>query len=82
MTLASHAAFTPAGRPIGAPMPVAPVVAIVIALRGELTHSVGLEEGDPAVFVAKTVIARVLAGPAPQALFALTDKLPEVAAAE
>ena len=66
MTLASHAAVTPAGRPVAAPMPVAPVVAMVMLVRGELTQSVGLDEGAPAVFAAVTVIVPVaLTAPQP-----------------
>jgi hypothetical protein len=66
MTLASHAAVTPAGNPVATPIPVAPVVAMVILVRGELTHSVGLEEGVPAVFAAVTVIVPVaLTAPQP-----------------
>ena len=59
MTLEAHAAETPAGKPVGAPMPVAPVVAMVILVSSEFTHSVGLDEGAPAVFVAETVIVPV-----------------------
>jgi hypothetical protein len=65
MTLASHAAVTPAGNPVATPIPVAPVVAMVISVRAVLTHSVGLEEGVPAVFAAVTVIVPV-ASTAPQ----------------
>jgi len=59
MTLEAHAAETPAGKPVGAPMPVAPVVAMVILVRTVPRHRVGLEEGAPAVFAAVTVIVPV-----------------------
>jgi hypothetical protein len=59
IVLAAKAAVTPAGSPVGAPIPVAPVVAMVIAVRGELTHSVGLEEGVPAVLAAVTMIVPI-----------------------
>ena len=55
IVLDAKAAVTPAGRPVGLPMPVAPVVAIVIAgLRAVLIHNVGVEEGVPAVLGGKT----------------------------
>ena len=53
-------AITPAGRSVGVPMPVAPVVAIVIS--GDiavLTHTVGLDDGAPAVLSGVTVIVPV-----------------------
>ena len=56
IVLDAKAAFTPAGSPVGLPMPVAPVVAIVMAgLRAVFTHSVGVVEGVPAVLEGKTV---------------------------
>ena len=49
MVSAAHAAVTPAGRPIGVPMPVAPVVVCVIdAVRAVLMQSVGVDEAAPA----------------------------------
>jgi hypothetical protein len=47
--LAAHEAVTPAGSPIGMPMPVAPVVAIVIGVSAVFIQSVGEDEGAPAV---------------------------------
>ena len=38
-------ADTPAGSPMGVPMPVAPVVVCVIAVSTVLMHNVGVEEG-------------------------------------
>ena len=60
IVLAAHTAVTPAGRFVGLPMPVAPVVAMVIA--GEmavLIHNVGDDDGVPAVLSAVTVIVPV-----------------------
>ena len=50
--LETHAAVTPAGRFVAVPIPVAPVVACVIAVKAVLIQSVGVEEATPAVFVA------------------------------
>ena len=57
--LAAHAAVTPAGKFVAAPMPVAPVVAIVIFVSAVLIHTVGVEEGAPAVLAGVTVIVPV-----------------------
>jgi hypothetical protein len=52
MVLAAHEAATPAGKPVGAPIPVAPVVAIVITgLKAVLTQSDGEDDGVPAVLL-------------------------------
>ena len=59
MTLAAQAAVTPAGRPTAAPIPVAPVVACVIATSAVLIHSVGVDDAAPAVLLAVTVIVPV-----------------------
>ena len=59
IVLAAKAAVTPAGKPTAAPMPVASVVAWVIAVRGVLIHSVGVVDGSPAVMFAVTVIVPV-----------------------
>ena len=40
----AHKAFTPGGRPVTEPIPVAPLVAWVIFVRAELTHRTGVEE--------------------------------------
>ena len=52
-------AVTPAGKPTAAPMPVAPVVACVIAVNAVLIHKVGVEEAAPTVLAAVTVIVPV-----------------------
>ena len=59
MVLPDHAAVTPVGRPVAAPIPVAPVVAWVIAVRGVFTQSVGVVDGADAVFTDVTVIVPV-----------------------
>src|SRR5579871_6616026 len=66
MTLPAHVAVTPAGSPVAAPMPVAPVVAIVILVNAVLIQSVGLDDGAPAVLAAVTVMVPVaVAAPQP-----------------
>ena len=52
----AHDAVTPAGKLVGVPMPVAPVVVCVIGIKAVLIHNVGVEEGAPAVLVAFTAI--------------------------
>ena len=52
----AHDAVTPAGRPVAVPIPVAPVVVWVMAVRGVLTHSDGVAEAVPTVFKAGTVM--------------------------
>ena len=59
MVFEAHAAVTPAGNPVAVPMPVAPVVAMVMAVSGVLIHSVGVDDGEPAVIFAVTVIVPV-----------------------
>ncbi len=59
IVFAAHAAVTPAGNPVGVPIPVAPVVVWVIAVNGVLMHNVGVDEGAPTVLVGFTVIVPV-----------------------
>ena len=59
MVFAAQAAVTPAGRPVGVPMPVAPVVVCVILVSAVLIHSVGVEDAVPAVLSGVTVIVPV-----------------------
>ena len=59
MVLEAHAAVTPAGRPVGVPMPVAPVVVCVMAVRAVLRHSIGVEEATEAVLDGVTVMVPV-----------------------
>ena len=55
----AHAADTPDGKPVAVPIPVAPVVACVIAVKAVLIHNVGVDEATPAVFAGVTVIVPV-----------------------
>jgi hypothetical protein len=48
-TLEAQEAVTPAGSPVGVPIPVAPVVVRVMLVSGVLIHNVGLEDAVPAV---------------------------------
>ena len=59
ITLAAHAAVTPVGKPVAAPMPVAPVVACVILVKAVLIQSVGVLDAAPAVLFGVTVIVPV-----------------------
>jgi hypothetical protein len=56
MVFAAHDAVTPAGRLTGVPIPVAPKVVWVIAVRGVLIQSVGVAEGGVTVLFALTVM--------------------------
>jgi len=47
--LADHEAVTPVGKPMGVPIPVAPVVACVMVVIGLFTQTDGLIEPTPAV---------------------------------
>ena len=49
------AAETPAGKPVAVPIPVAPVVVCVIAVKAVLIHNVGIEEAALVVFTGVTV---------------------------
>ena len=59
MVFEDQTAVTPAGRFVGAPMPVAPVVACVMAVSGVLMHKVGVEEAAPTVLSGVTVMVPV-----------------------
>ena len=52
IVFAAHAAVTPAGKPVAAPMPVAPVVVCVMAVSGVLIQSVGVDEAALTVLLA------------------------------
>ncbi len=54
-----NAAVTLAGKPEAVPIPVAPVVVCVIAVKGVLIHKVGALDAAPEVFTAVTVIVFV-----------------------
>ena len=57
--MAAHAGVTPAGNPVAAPMPVAPVVVCVILVISVLIHKVGVDDGALTVLFAVTVIVPV-----------------------
>ena len=59
IVLAAHAAVTPAGSPVAAPMPVAPVVVCVILVKAVLIQSVGVDDAALTVLFGKTVIVPV-----------------------
>jgi len=55
ITFADQEAVTPTGKPVGVPIPVAPVVDIVMGVNAVLSFTVGLEDGVPAVHAADVV---------------------------
>ena len=59
IVLLAHAAVTPVGNPVAAPIPVFPVVVCVIAVRTVLTQTVGALEAALAVLFGVTVIVPV-----------------------
>ena len=59
MVLDAKAAVTPAGNPVAAPMPVAPVVECVILVNAVLMHKVGVDDAAPTVLFGVTVIVPV-----------------------
>ena len=65
MVLDAQVVINPAGKPIGAPIPVAPVVLWVIFVKAVLMHNVGADEAAPAVLTGLTIIVPV-ALPFPQ----------------
>ena len=56
IVLDAQEAVTPAGRPVAVPIPVAPEVVWVIAVRVVLMQSVGVEEAAPTVLSGVTVM--------------------------
>lgn len=66
IVLADHEADTPAGRPVAAPIPTAPVVVCVIEVIRVLIHNVGELDPALAVLLVVTVIVPVaLTAPQP-----------------
>ena len=59
IVLDAKAAVTPVGNPVAVPIPVAPVVAWVIAVNAVLIHNVGDDEAAPAVLFGVTTIVPV-----------------------
>jgi hypothetical protein len=56
---ANHEAVTPAGSPVGVPIPVAPVVVCVIGVNNVLTHNVGVDVAAVTVLLGITVIVPI-----------------------
>jgi hypothetical protein len=59
IVLDAQEAVTPFGRPVAVPIPVAPVVTCVIAVRGLPKVVVGVEDAVPTVLSGVTVIVPV-----------------------
>jgi hypothetical protein len=59
MVFDAQIAVTPAGKLVGVPIPVTPVVVCVIAVRAVLIHKVGVDDAALAVFAAVTVIVPI-----------------------
>ena len=59
MILDANAADTPAGKPVAAPIPVAPVVVNVIGVRAVLIQSVGEDDAALTVLFGVTIIVPV-----------------------
>ena len=59
MVLDAQDAVTPLGRPVAMPIPVAPVVVCVIAVRGLPKATFGAEEAAPTVLSGVTMIVPV-----------------------
>ena len=55
----AQAAVTPAGKFVGVPMPVAPVVVCVMFVKAVLIHKVGVDDAAPAVLAGLTIIVPV-----------------------
>jgi hypothetical protein len=55
MVFDAQPAVTPPGKPVGVPIPVAPVVVCVIGVSAVLIHNVGDDDAMPTVLVAFTV---------------------------
>ena len=56
IVFAAQVAVTPAGKPVGVPIPVATVVVCVIAVNGVLIQTVGVDVGNETVLSTFTVI--------------------------
>ena len=59
IVLVAHVAVTPVGKPVAVPIPVAPVVVYVIAVKAVLIHNVGELEAVLMVLAGVTVIVPV-----------------------
>ncbi len=69
ITFDAHEAVTPEGKPVAAPMPVAPVVVWVMDVSAVFTHKVGVVDAALTVLLDVTVIVPVAnkTGPQPPA---------------
>jgi hypothetical protein len=77
ITFEAHAAVTPAGSPVGVPIPVAPVVVLVMAVSAVLIQTVGLLLGAAAVLLGVIVTTCVVvAGPLHPAALAVIVVVP------
>ena len=59
IVLLVQAAVTPAGKPVAVPIPEAPVVVCVIAVKAVLIHKVGVLDAALTVLAGVTVIVPV-----------------------
>ena len=60
IVLVAHAAVTPVGKPVGAPIPVAPVVVcVIVGVNAVLIHKVGDDDAAVTVLFGVTVIVPV-----------------------
>ena len=59
MVFEAQPAVTPPGNPVAEPIPVAPVVVCVILVSAVLIHKVGVDDAEPTVLAAVTVIVPV-----------------------
>ena len=59
IVLVAHVAVTPVGKPVAAPIPVAPVVVCVIAVSAVLIHNIGVLDAAVTVLTGVTVIVPV-----------------------
>ena len=59
MVLFAHAAVTPAGNPVGVPIPVAPVVVWVTLVIAVPIHNVGVDDAAVTVLIGVTVMVPV-----------------------
>ena len=59
IVLVAQATVTPVGKPVAAPIPVAPVVVWVIAVSAVLLHKVGVLDATLTVLAGVTVIVPV-----------------------
>ena len=70
MVLVAQAAVTPVGKPVAVPMPVAPVVVWVMAVKGVLTQRTGVEEAALAVLLVTVTVVAALVLVQPKAVAA------------